>query len=167
LPDGRDPAGRFPAGFFQGSTGIFVDDVQMDLPEEVLVLRPRSLVAGMGCNRHTGRQELMDLLGHVLAANDLAWGSLSAIATIDVKADEPGLLALARALSLEIFFFSKSELNSVPDIPNPSQMVEKHLGVKSVCEAAAILGADRGPLIVPKQTSPNATVAIARRAYTS
>jgi cobalt-precorrin 5A hydrolase len=44
-------------------------------------------------------------------------------------------------------------------------MVEKHLGVKSVCEAAAILASNQGTLIVPKHTTPNVTVAIARISF--
>ena len=45
---------------------------------------------------------------------------------------------------------------------NPSSVVEKHVGVESVCEAAAILASRNGRLIVPKQSTQNVTVAIAR-----
>jgi cobalt-precorrin 5A hydrolase len=48
-------------------------------------------------------------------------------------------------------------------VPNPSAMAAKHVGVHSVCEAAAILAAQPGHLIVTKRKSANATVAIARR----
>jgi cobalt-precorrin 5A hydrolase len=39
--------------------------------------------------------------------------------------------------------------------------VEKHMGVKSVCEAAAIKAARSGQILVPKQKTKNATVAVA------
>jgi cobalt-precorrin 5A hydrolase len=167
LQETCDPPGRDLAGSWQGQAGIFVDDIRMNLPAQVLVLRPRSLVAGMGCNRHTAMQELMELLLQVMDDFSLARGSLSAIASVDLKADEPGMLALAGALELDLLFFSTAQLNSVPNVPTPSKIVEKHLGVKSVCEAAAILGAGSGRLIVPKQTRRNVTLAIARRAFTS
>jgi cobalt-precorrin 5A hydrolase len=154
------------ADCWQGQAGIFVDDIRLDLPAQVLVLRPRSLVAGLGCNRHTTMPEMMDLLLRVLDDFRLAQGSLSAIASVDLKADEPGMLALARALGLDLQFFSTAQLNSVPNVPTPSKMVEKHLGVKSVCEAAAILGAGNGSLIVAKQATRNVTLAIARRVFT-
>jgi cobalt-precorrin 5A hydrolase len=139
----------------------------MQLPDPVLILRPRSLTAGIGCNRNTPMPEMMDFLFKVLNDFGLSPGSLSAMATVDLKADEPGLLSLSRALSLDLRFFNKAKLNSVPNIATPSIMVEKHLGVKSVCEAAAILGAGSGRLIVPKQKSGNVTLAIARRVFTS
>jgi cobalt-precorrin 5A hydrolase len=161
------PPGNDLAGGWEGQAGIFVDDVRMELPARVLVLRPRSLVAGMGCNRHAAMQEMMDLLLGVLDDAGLARGSLSAIASVDLKADEPGLLALAKTLALDLHLFSAAQLNSVQNVPNPSKMVEKHLGVQSVCEAAAILGSGSGSLIVPKQTTRNVTLAIARRAFTS
>jgi len=72
------------------------------------------------------------------------------------------LIAVAESLDLPIVFFKREELNQVKGIKNPSPLVEKHIGVKSVCEAAAILAAQNGRLIVPKQSTQNVTVAIAR-----
>jgi cobalt-precorrin 5A hydrolase len=147
--------------------GVFIDDVRLDLPPRVLALRPASLVAGIGCNRNTGAEEIKALLEDVLAANHLVSSSLKCLASIDVKADEGGLIALADHLDLPLFFFTRQELNRVKTIKNPSPVVEKHVGVKSVCEAAAILAARNGALIVPKQTTRNATVAIARIDFSS
>jgi cobalt-precorrin 5A hydrolase len=146
---------------------VFIDDVTIDLPPEVLVLRPPTLIAGMGCNRNTPMEELKHLLETVLAQFHLSGESLCALASINLKADEPGLLALAEALGLPLYFYAKEELNQVKDIKNPSSMVEKHIGVKSVCEAAAILAAQSGTLVAPKQTTSNVTVAIARKASIS
>ena len=146
---------------------VFIDDVTADLPPEVLVLRPPTLIAGMGCNRNTSVKEMKHLLETVLAQFHLSGASLWGLASVNLKADEPGLLALAEALGLPLYFYAKEELNQVKDIKNPSAMVEKHVGVKSVCEAAAILAAQSGTLVAPKQTSRNVTVAIARRAFIS
>ncbi len=147
--------------------GIYVDDIVRELPPEVLVLRPASMAAGIGCNRNTGMEEMKALLEAVLETNHLALSSLRSLASIDVKSDENGLLSLAETLSLPLIFYNRQELNQVKDIKNPSAMVEKHVGVKSVCEAAAILAAGGGTLIVPKQTTPNVTVAIARINFSS
>ena len=150
-----------------GSAAVYIDDKRVDLPAGVLILRPATLVAGIGCNRHTSMEEIKVLLNDVLKTNHLASASLGRIATIDLKADEPGLLALAETLDLPIDFFSRQALRRVEGIRTPSARVEKHVGVKSVCEAAAILASQMGTLIVPKQTSPNVTVAIARKAFLS
>jgi cobalt-precorrin 5A hydrolase len=147
--------------------GVFIDDIQIELPPHVLILRPRSLAAGMGCNRNTGTEEMKSLLYEVLEKFGLSLNSLNSIATIDAKKDEPGLLALAEDLELPLIFFDKQALNQVKDIQTPSEMVEKHMGVKSVCEAAAILASKKGTLIVPKHSTRNVTAAIARMSFTS
>jgi cobalt-precorrin 5A hydrolase len=153
-------------GFFQGSAAaVFVDDRLLDLPGSVLVLRPATLVAGIGCNRNTPMEEIKDLLNKTLRKYRLAGTSLDRIATIEIKSDEPGLIELAKILNVPIVFFNREQLNRTEGIQTPSAMVEKHIGVKSVCEAAAILASQMGTLIVPKQTTPNVTVAIARKTY--
>ncbi len=141
---------------------VLVDDLRVDLPAAVLILRPASLIAGIGCNRNTEAAEILIHLADVLAKNNLARSSLKGMASIDLKADENGLIMAAENLKLPLTFFSKQELNQVKNIQNPSKVVEKHVGVKSVCEAAAILATRNGTLIVPKQSTQNVTVAIAR-----
>ncbi len=141
--------------------GIFIADTQADLPLNVLILRPRSLVAGIGCNRNTDKEEMKALLYETLGKSGLSPNSLRSIASIDIKKDEAGLIALAEELELPLRFFSREELSRVETIETPSETVEKHIGVKSVCEAAAILASETGTLIVPKHRTRNVTVAIA------
>lgn len=149
------------------AAAVLVDDVCSQLAPQILVLRPPSLVAGLGCNRNTDKKEINDLMTHVLDRSGLAAKSLCRLATIALKADEPGLIDLAQDLGLPIQFFGREALKRVEDIKTPSAMVEKHVGVKSVCEAAAILASRKGTLIVPKQSNRNVTVAIARVGCTS
>lgn len=150
---------------FGKGPGVFIDDRVMPLPERVLILRPASLTAGIGCNRNTPKEEIRSLLMKVIEENRLSDLSLARIGTIDLKSDEEGLLALSKELDIPISFYGREELRSIDAIETPSAMVEKHIGVKSVCEAAAILTAGMGKLIVPKQTTRNVTVAIARTLF--
>ncbi len=146
---------------------VWVDDTVRTLDPRILVLRPPSLVAGIGCNRGATMEEIRGFLDHVLDGFALSSGSLSAFASIDLKADEAGLCDLAALMDLPIRFFTKENLSRAENIPTPSAVVTKHLGVPSVCEAAAILAGSNdchsSKLIVPKQISGNVTVAIARR----
>jgi len=146
---------------------VYIDDAVVELPPQVLILRPPSLVAGIGCNRDTAGEEISAHLKAVLESHRLASASLKCLASIDVKDGEAGLIAVAESLDLPIVFFKREELNQVKGIKNPSPVVEKHVGVKSVCEAAAILAARNGTLIVPKQTTKNVTLAIARINFSS
>lgn len=151
-----DEAGELPAR-------VWVDDRAVEPPAGALVLRPRSLVAGIGCNRHTGADEMRELLLATLQAAGLAPASLARLASVDLKADEPGLSGLAAELGLPVDYFSREEIRRVEaDVPTPSARVRHHIGVNSVCEAAAILASRGGTLIVPKRSSKNATVAVAR-----
>ena len=146
---------------------FYIDDVIMDLPENTLILRPASLVAGMGCNRNTDFNELKSFLKDILSTFKLSVKSLSQIATIDLKKDEAGLLELSTYLQIPIQFYDKKQLNSVKHIQTPSEMVKKHIGVNSVCEAAAILASNQGKLIVNKKKKANTTVAVARMLFIS
>ena len=80
--------------------------------------------------------------------------------TIDVKEDEEFCAMLVDDLDEELVFFTAEQLAKV-EVPNPSKTVEKHVGTPSVCEAAAILGANNGKLIVPKIKGKNWTAALA------
>jgi cobalt-precorrin 5A hydrolase len=167
-------AGRIPhaVAFNRDAGGIparvWADDGTAATPADALVLRPPSLVAGIGCNRHTPAAEIKELLFDTLRTAGLARASLRGLASIDLKADEPGLCALAEELDLALEFFNREQIAAVEDaVPNPSAAVAQHIGVKSVCEAAAILASRGGVLIVPKQSSRNTTVAIARIGFTS
>jgi cobalt-precorrin 5A hydrolase len=158
-----------PVGGVRGmdGPGVWVDDIRIDLPEEILVLRPASLIVGVGCNRNTPPDEILDLLNRVLDDHRLAAASIAGLASIDLKADEKGILALAQTLSCRLMLYSRDQLAAVRDIPSPSKVVQKHVGVKSVCEAAALLASENGNLVAPKRVSPNATIAIARKSFTS
>ena len=94
-----------PGSEITKNPGVFIDDVIVDLPSRVLILRPLSLVAGIGCNRNTPSAEIKNLLKEVLAAGNLAAASLKFLASIDVKADEEGLIALGNDLDLPLVFF--------------------------------------------------------------
>lgn len=156
-----------PESVSDSAVGVYIDDLQAVLPKRTLVLRPKTLTAGIGCNRGTDSAEIMGLLKQVLTEHRLAKNSLSIIASIDIKRDEPGILKVAQDLGCRIIFYTKDELNRVEGISNPSAVVKKYTGAKSVCEAAAILASNMGTMLVPKQKTQNVTVAIARIPFTS
>lgn len=144
-------------------TGLVVDDRLTAGSGEQLVLRPRSLVAGIGCNRGTEAREILEALSRVCRDFDLSEASLACLASVDLKQDEAGLLAAADELECNLVFYSRSQLAGVTGIKTPSPTVEQWIGVTSVCEAAAIQAANGEPLIVPKQKLGNVTVALSRQ----
>lgn len=131
---------------------------EADVP--TVVLHPRSLVVGMGCNSGTDVEHLQELLRATLDAAGLAPESVTALSTIDAKAGEIGLLQLAARLGLHLLPFPAQRLAEI-DVPTPSGVVAGHVGSPSVAEASVI--ARGGELVVPKRKSSDATCAIGRR----
>jgi cobalt-precorrin 5A hydrolase len=129
-------------------------------PEGWLRLRPRNLVAGMGCHKGVSEKELIDFIEYTFQQEGLSLLSLKALATIEAKKEEPGLRMAARSLGVEFLWFTAQELKPMP-APNPSPRVARHMGVVSVSEAA-VLRAGGVELIVPKRKAANATLAVAR-----
>ena len=125
-----------------------------------LVLHPRCLVAGVGCNRGTDREEILGLIRSCLEEQDLARESLACLATTAAKRDEAGLRQAARTLEVPLVCLEAEQLGAA-EVPNPSETVTKHMGVASVCEAAALIQARTRELLVPKRKSVNATLALA------
>lgn len=157
-----------PDRFFTESTtpdqnrqNVFCSYELNDVSRETLILRPPVLTVGIGCNRGTSQEEIKRFLFSVFQKERLSVKSICRLATTDIKKDEIGLLALSQEMKTRILFYDKNDLNSVTTIKTPSKMVEKHMGVKSVCEAAAILAADSGNLIVPKKKNKDVTIAVA------
>lgn len=129
-------------------------------PDIALVLHPPCLVAGIGCRRGVSSAEILHALGHVFATHGLAPASLAALASVDLKANETGLLEAAQKLNLPLTFLDRAKLAHV-DVPNPSATVRKKIGVDSVCEAAALTKTHGTRLIVPKTIVGPVTVAVA------
>jgi cobalt-precorrin 5A hydrolase len=142
---------------------VYVGFRERDWPPEWLRLRPRNLVAGMGCHKGTPAAELVDFIKRTFEQEGLSLLSLKALATIAAKKEEAGLKMAARSLGVELLWFTASELKGMP-VPHPSTRVARHLGVGSVSEAAA-LKAGGVELIVTKRKAANATLAVARVAW--
>jgi len=132
------------------------------LRKEAVLLRPGNLTAGIGCNSGTGSREIEDAVRKTLADAGLSFLSLSAMGTIDKKANEPGLVEFARSRGLPLLTFTKDELNGVPHVA-PSEAARKATGARAVAEPSALLASRDGRLVVPKRKMGNVTVAIAEQ----
>jgi cobalt-precorrin 5A hydrolase / precorrin-3B C17-methyltransferase len=138
---------------------ITISDELLEFSGPSVVYRPPSLVTGVGCSRGASAGEILDLLDSALREAGLSRKSVAALASIDVKSDEAGLLEAADTLSVPLRFYSAGELAAV-EVPNPSPVVTGAVGTPSVAEAAVL--ASGAELLLEKRKSKNATVAIGR-----
>ena len=147
-----------------GAPGILLTDRDAPGDDGLLVLHPKLLALGVGCERGTSPGELIELAEATLAERGLARHSIACVASIDLKADEPAVHALAERLAVPARFFAAAELEAEsPRLATPSELVFRETGCHGVAEGAALAaaGADAA-LIVPKRKSRRATCALAR-----
>ena len=123
------------------------------------VLRPPSLVVGLGASSGVSAEELEGLIVQVLEGFSPL--SVTCVATVDAKRDEPGIVEVCRHRGWSLVTFAADALARMP-VPNPSDAPMRAVGTPSVAEAAALL-ASGGDLVVEKRKSPMATAAVARR----
>jgi precorrin-4 C11-methyltransferase len=117
----------------------------------VLWFRPRSLALGVGCERGVSAAALEDGLDRFLAGQRFSRDSVAILASVGLKADEEGILELARRHGWQTAFYPAEELAAVSAIPNPSEVVARRVGTPGVAEPAALLAAGSERLLVEKQ----------------
>lgn len=125
-----------------------------------------TLVAGFGCRQGCPAEALGALLDQTLRAHGLQHMPLAAIASLDRKADEPGLLQLAAQRGVPLCTFSAAHLAAQePYLSHRSQTSFAHTGCQGVAESSALalaqaLGDARPRLLVERQHCAQATLAL-------
>ncbi|MEV8307557.1 precorrin-3B C(17)-methyltransferase [Streptomyces flavidovirens] len=127
-----------------------VTDRVVEIGEREVVLRPPSLVVGVGASRGASVEEVFGLVEETLADAGLSARSVAALATVDAKADEAGIVAAVARLGVPLRTYAAEELARI-DVPNPSGAPLAAVGTPSVAEAAALVGG--GELLVAKRKS--------------
>ena len=126
------------------------------------------IALGIGCDRGTPAATIALCINEALTVCGRTINDVWAVASIDLKADEAGLLQVIEQNGWPCLFYPAATLAAV-DVPNPSETVRKFTGTPSVSEAAALLAAnaDQSHLLIEKHKlrgpdGRNATVSIAR-----
>lgn len=153
--------GSLPAGLTDtpAELGILVSLDDQERPfRQTLHLVPRVLTLGIGCRRNVSAEAVEQAVAAVLGEHRLSQAAVVRVASIDIKADEPALHALARVHGWELEFFTAEELGAVEGSFSSSSFVQETVGVDSVCERAAVYRGGR--LLVPKTILTGVTVAV-------
>lgn len=147
-----------------GAYTIRVTDRVVEPAGRQVVLRPPSLVVGVGAARGAPVGEVLGLVEEALRDAGLCVESVAELATVDTKSGEPGIVGAAEHLGVPLVAYPAGELADV-EVPNPSGAPLAAVGTASVAEAAALVGG--GELLVPKRKSAavpaRATCAVVRR----
>ncbi|MEU0912072.1 precorrin-3B C(17)-methyltransferase [Streptomyces althioticus] len=148
----------------EGAYTVRVTDRIVEPVDGEALLRPPTLVVGVGASKGAPVEEVLGLVEDALRGAGLSAASVAELATVDAKSGEPGLVEAARRLGVPLVTHTPEELARV-EVPNPSEAPLAAVGTPSVAEAAALVRG--GELLVPKRKSAGspamATCAVVRR----
>ena len=133
-----------------------------DLGPDHIQFAPQRYALGGGCARGCPVDEVADLVANGLTDVDVIAEAVHSVNTLDLKADEPAVIDLARAYDVPLRVFDAPTLeNETPRLANPSDIVFAEVGTHGVAEAAALAQAGDATLRLPKRKTANATCALA------
>lgn len=147
-----------------GEVALTVSDIARAAEPNELLYRPHHLALGLGCERGASAEHVLALAQTTLADAGLAEDAVGVVVSIDVKADEAAMHAVAAHFGVPFRVFDAVTLEAeTPRLANPSDVVFAEVGAHGVAEAAALAAAGpQGDLIVEKHKTAKATCAIAR-----
>jgi len=131
-----------------------------DLGKKTLILRPRNLVLGIGCKKGKKGAEIAGAVKDFLARNGKSPSSLRCLASIDLKAEEPGIVDFSNEAGIPFRTFPPEKIKEIEDQLTTSDFVRRTTGVGSVAEACAMLAGSPGTLIAGKTVYPGITLAL-------
>ncbi len=150
------PKGTFPGK--DGDIGIYIGWENRKPFSKTLHLIPPVLNLGIGCRKGISETAIRTAVNMVSEQFHIDKRAIREAASIDMKADEPGLLGFCHDEGIQIHFFSADSLRNVQGSFSHSDFVKEVTGVDNVCERAAMKLSDR--LIVPKTAVNGVTIAV-------
>lgn len=136
-----------------------------------VVFRPRSLCIGIGCDTGVTVKDISNLQDATMEEHLLSGRAVRCIATIDIKAKEPGVISYMNERGYELKAYNRDSLIARRErVISPSSS-EKILGVPSVSESSSLAAGDEASpnnhsvLVVPKIKGNRCTMAISRISF--
>lgn len=130
--------------------------------EETVYVVPKTVALGMGCRKGKESEAVLQAANEILKKTGIFKEGVKTLASIDIKKEEPGLVALAEQWKIPFQVYTSEELQAVQGDFTPSSFVKAQVGVDNVCERSALLASgEEGVLIEKKQAAGGVTAALA------
>lgn len=158
--------GSLPEGITQtqtGEAGIYIGQENKTPFSVTLQLVPKNLAVGIGCRKGIAPEKVEQALEKTLADHHLYKEQIVRLASVELKAEEQGLLLLAQKLKVPFITYTAQQLNTLEGEFSSSDFVRSITQVDCVCERSAC--AEGGELLVKKQALDGVTIAIAQLPY--
>jgi cobalt-precorrin 5A hydrolase len=124
----------------------------------------KPLIVGVGCRKGISAEKISTVIDDALTKISRRRAEIREIATINLKAQEAGLLEYCQRHHLLLRIISQKLIQDRPWVQSSSTWVRENTGVDGVCEPCALLATFRGKLILPKTTRDGVAVAIVEEA---
>ena len=147
---------------FEGEQGIVISLNEETRPfKQTLHLLPKLITVGIGCRQGTATETVETMILQVLQSHHLSVYSIEQLVSLDLKAQEPALLAFCSKYDLPFITYTAEELRPVAGDFTASAFVEEITGVDNVCERSAVLGSGGGRMIQKKKAGNGVTISLA------
>lgn len=149
------------------NAGIIITNEEVprrSVPKHVAILKPRTIIVGIGSRKIVGKNDVFDLVLCVLNQLEIPLRRVDRLATVDIKKDSQSILYAAKKMGKNLEFISVEELGAFnhEDLSPDSKLVKEKIGVGGVCERAAMIVAGKKPKLLLKKTkAKGVTVAVA------
>jgi cobalt-precorrin 5A hydrolase len=147
----------------------------------------KPLVVGIGCRKGVSEEQIERAVLHALARCGVAGpgggvgsgvgpgagagqdggagcnaglAEVRELATVDLKANEPGLLSFSQRHGIPLRVIARHQIEGRSWVSQPSEWVRQSVGLDGVCEPCALIASTRGRLVVPKTALDGVAVAI-------
>lgn len=125
----------------------------------------KDIIIGIGCKRGIGSDEVKKAICNALNDADVSIDRVRLAGTVDLKADEAGLISALEELGIPLRVVSRSEIDTCAKDYSKSDFVIKKIGVGGVCEPAALISGRKTKLILKKQKFQGVTIAVAQENF--
>lgn len=135
-------------------------DLENECKNDTLLLVPQIITVGIGCRKDISFEAIESSILNILESENYPILAINALASIEKKANENGILEFAKKYDLPFNTYSAEELNSLEGDFTKSEFVKSVVEVDNVCERSAIMESN-GKLIRRKDTCNGAGVTVA------
>lgn len=145
---------------YQGVIMTTLDTKKADLSIPSVKLVPRKLVLGVGCRRDTPGDRIIQAIQETLASLNLNEKGIKSLATIGLKADEPGIIEACTFFKAKKIIIPNEMVQMVQSRFEASEFVFKTTGLYAVSEPCGFVASGFGKCLLEKQKLGGITLSI-------
>lgn len=139
---------------------IYISNKNSDFKIPYVHLIPKNIVIGIGCKKDMPRERIIESINQTLCKLNINHKSLKMICTVDVKANEKGIIESSEFFNVPTKIVNRDEIKEVENMFDTSDFVKKSIGVGAVCEPCGYIGSNKGICLIKKTSFNGITLSV-------